>query len=854
MSPDYPPARWCHQYDLVAQRRHRPEHEPAPHQNEALDRLRVWHEQKGADPRGGVLVLPTGGGKTFTATHFLCRHPLTEGYKVLWLAHTHHLLEQAANTFAGLVGLILPPRDRLTLRVVSGTPGHLPVHTVKATDDVVVGTLQTVANAARTGHPALDAFLDSAGDRLFVVFDEAHHSPAPSYRRLLVGLRERTPRMRLLGLTATPTHTDQRQRGWFRQLFPQGVVHEVTAAALMASGVLARPVFEETPTEFTPAFDDAQYREWVRTNRDLPEEIVTLLADNQSRNERIANHYAGNAERYGKTIIFADRWPQCVAIREMLRSRGIPAGAVYHHRGGAPGTAEARNRQTEDENRAVLRAFRDNELRVLVNIRMLTEGTDIPDAQTVFLTRQTTSQILLTQMVGRALRGPAFGGTERAYVVSFIDDWRQRINWAGFGPFLDGLADDRVPASTRRPPVQLISVELVRRLARQMDSGVNINPAPYSQFLPVGWYHVRYDVLVAGTDDEEQLDQLVMVFEGEVEGFDRLIARLRRQDLGRFEGAGVTLDDVREAVEGWDGEFFPGNDLRVGDRLVDILAVARHMAQDDQGQTPRFFRFEARGQHDLDAVAQRHLDARLDRWEEDDALQAEYRRPDRFWPVLYQSYDRFQSHYEGCARRLVHARRHGATPASHRPAARLPEAVPPREPEGDLRQAAFQRDGRRCLCCGFVGPLRSLVLDHVVSYHVGGPTRLENLQTLCRACNESKGTESISFRTSETTLTQAPGMLRVDLPRGVDPRDLEDCGQYVRRVVNLFYRCAAVTDVDLAARGERFRRWTVTLVPGLDPGWLAPHLPALVAHLRRCRESAGLQPAPDEIELVGTGG
>ena len=41
---------------------------------------------------------------------------------------------------------------------------------------------------------------------------------------------------------------------------------------------------------------------------------------------------------------------------------------------------------------------------------MLTEGTDVPDVDTVFLTRQTTSKILLTQMIGRALRGPKFGG------------------------------------------------------------------------------------------------------------------------------------------------------------------------------------------------------------------------------------------------------------------------------------------------------------------------------------------------------------------------------------------------------------------------------------------------------------
>ena len=82
---------------------------------------------------------------------------------------------------------------------------------------------------------------------------------------------------------------------------------------------------------------------------------------------------------------------------------------------------------------------------------MLTEGTDVPEAQTVFLTRQTTSRILLTQMVGRALRGPRFGGTPDAYIVSFIDDWKQRIHWATYDQLEEGLARRRRAGVSRTP-------------------------------------------------------------------------------------------------------------------------------------------------------------------------------------------------------------------------------------------------------------------------------------------------------------------------------------------------------------------------------------------------------------------
>ncbi|MGA9383078.1 MAG: DEAD/DEAH box helicase family protein, partial [Phormidium sp.] len=82
-------------YDLTkAQKNPR---QPAAHQEEALKKLSQWFNQAQPKPqhKGGILVLPTGGGKTFTADRFLCTAPLPSGYKVLWLAHTHHLLVQA---------------------------------------------------------------------------------------------------------------------------------------------------------------------------------------------------------------------------------------------------------------------------------------------------------------------------------------------------------------------------------------------------------------------------------------------------------------------------------------------------------------------------------------------------------------------------------------------------------------------------------------------------------------------------------------------------------------------------------------------------------------------------------------
>ena len=106
---------------------------------------------------------------------------------------------------------------------------------------------------------------------------------------------------------------------------------------------------------------------------------------------------------------------------------------MYSHVDSRANTVAERNQRNATENARILDDFRTGKLDVLLNVRMLSEGTDVPDVKTVFITRQTTSSILLTQMVGRALRGKAAGGgakKEFANIVFFTDNWQKVINFA----------------------------------------------------------------------------------------------------------------------------------------------------------------------------------------------------------------------------------------------------------------------------------------------------------------------------------------------------------------------------------------------------------------------------------------
>ena len=187
-------------------------------------------------------------------------------------------------------------------------------------------------------------------------------------------------------------------------------------------------------------------------------------------------------------------------MREFLENRGIRAGVVYS---GAK-SSEGKKVRKQDENARILEAFRRKDFDVLINIKMLTEGTDIPDVQTVFITRETKSDVLLPQMIGRALRGPRMGWTEKAYVVAFIDIWKYEIKWAGYGQILPEIADNDASKSYGLSP-QVILTDLVRKLAQQMDIAIDNLTGLFLTLLPLGWYKVEFKTVAKRSEDVENL-------------------------------------------------------------------------------------------------------------------------------------------------------------------------------------------------------------------------------------------------------------------------------------------------------------------------------------------------------------
>jgi len=61
-----------------------------------------------------------------------------------------------------------------------------------------------------------------------------------------------------------------------------------------------------------------------------------------------------------------------------------------------------------------------------------------------------------------------------------------------------------------------------------------------------------------------------------------------------------------------------------------------------------------------------------------------------------------------------------------------------RKIERHIRKKIYERDGYKCRKCG---DTEWLTIDHVIPLAKGGTNRENNLITLCKKCNQEKGTE-----------------------------------------------------------------------------------------------------------------
>lgn len=707
------------------------------HQEEAVKRLDAMNKKDGFRT---LLVLPTGGGKTLTAAYWLLRNAVDRGKKILWLAHRYLLLEQAAEAFArNAYTDIMVNRTVFNYRIISGMHDR-PIH-IKKTDHIIIAGKDSIVRS-------LDKLRDWLnGEEIYLVVDEAHHAVAKSYKKTIQYVSEHTKSMKLLGLTATPFRTSEDEQGALKQVFTDDIVYKTDLDTLIKKGILATPFFKDCNTniQFTEHLGVKALKSIENLDM-LPENIVNDIAGSKERNRIIVDEYINNYEKYGPTIVFALNKNHAIALNKLFNEKGKKFGIKSEFI-----ISEVQDMITgitvsNEDNERKIEQYRNGEIQVLINVNILTEGTDLPKTHTVFLTRPTVSTTLMTQMVGRALRGLKADGTKEAYIVSFVDDWNDKIAWVNPETLTDAEYHEKETVlETRNNNLRLIAISKIEEFALMADSAVDtsaLDKISSIELIPLGMYMLstfecNHQILVYNSTQT--------AYQSLIRDLPKLMEHYGIEDEIIPEG---TLEDMTEHCF---QSYFDENMIPSCNRN-DIEHLLKFYAQ--KAVEPLFVTINEMDRKKLDVseIAKKIYDEDMRRSEKNIYIQNLWDEEGSLIPVYYTNQYFFKKlidlELDKLDGDIEIAASEPQTEAELRnleqfPLQKIIELYPKigLELKENAYAAARNDDGcYACAGCGEVFPTRIyLQVDHIIPMAKGGLTVQENLQILCRACNMRKG-------------------------------------------------------------------------------------------------------------------
>lgn len=569
------------------------------HQMEAMQALnRKIMDKK--DPRfAGLLVIPTGGGKTLTAVQWVLKNIINQHKKVLWVAHRHELLEQALSAVErNAYTELLSNRTQFQYRIISGQHDK-PVN-IQQEDDFIIASKDSLN---RGMEHLVRNWLDFHDD-IFLVIDEAHHATAKTYRKIIEILDEKSKKLGILGLTATPFRTAEGEQGLLKKIFKNDIVYKVDLRTLISRGILSEPTFKELETEIdmTEELTERDIKS-IQAFDKIPEEVATHIAESKVRNHRIVEEYVNNRDKYGKLLVFAINKVHAITLNTLFTEKGITSEYVISAEKQMATGVDLSNEANADR----IRKFRNNEIDVLINVNILTEGTDLPDVQTVFLTRPTISSILMTQMIGRALRGVRAGGTDKVYIVSFIDGWKNRIAWVNPEKlYIDEIAEwtDNHKENAKNL-ARLLSIKQVELFGKMMDDSINteeLEKVDFIKLTPLGIY--TFSLMVPSEYEEDRIKNCeVLVYDSMKDAYEKLIEELPKFfEVNELQDAEILEEDELEYLAyKVENAYFKGFDMIPDYQKQDIKDILSYYAL--KGVAPSFLRFEDRDKFDISKVA-----------------------------------------------------------------------------------------------------------------------------------------------------------------------------------------------------------------------------------------------------------
>lgn len=331
------------------------------YQNEAL--ISIFEEWKLGNKRT-LLVLPTGCGKTIVFSK-VAEQCVSQGKRVLILAHRGELLEQASDKLAQSTGL------KTVLEKAEST-------SIGSWYRIVVGSVQSLMRETRLSKFPKDHF-DT------IIIDETHHCLSDSYQKVLSHFDQAD----VLGVTATPDRSDMKNLGSYFE----SLAYEYTLPKAIKSGYLSPIKALTIPLKLDLSGVGQQAGDFSTSQ--LGSALDPYLESIAEEMARVA------ADR--KIVVFLPLVATSQRFTELLNEKGFRAAEV---------NGESKDRAE------VLADFDKGRYNVLCNSMLLTEGWDCPSVDCVVVLRPTKVRSLYSQMIGRGTR--LYPGKTELLLLDFL--------------------------------------------------------------------------------------------------------------------------------------------------------------------------------------------------------------------------------------------------------------------------------------------------------------------------------------------------------------------------------------------------------------------------------------------------
>jgi superfamily II DNA or RNA helicase len=388
---------------------------------------------EGSNENRAIVTLPTGAGKTRIVVEaiveFLNKHGVDTN--ILWIAQSQEVCEQAVLCFKQ----VWEQKGKGEILNIFRAWGKNELPTADERGVVVGGYQKLVSRVNELQNLSRDKNLAA------VFIDEAHHSVAKSYGKILKALgmsvfvggileNESTP---LIGLTATPerrkdSETENLHRMYGdKRIYPSERVQpnsdkgDIFGEQWKDLGHMRRKLIDlkylAEPTFHSIEPGKKIYKLTPTETEDLKgggELWIERIATETERNRNIKEEILKWAKKGKKILYFGTNVSQSNAMARILEKENISSVCI-----------------TGDTRYAARKLFVDtfneqdsNKIQVMCNYNVLSTGFDSPQIDTVIIARPTTSVVSYQQMVGRGLRGEEFGGKagNRCDIVTVKDN------------------------------------------------------------------------------------------------------------------------------------------------------------------------------------------------------------------------------------------------------------------------------------------------------------------------------------------------------------------------------------------------------------------------------------------------